>query len=122
MPDFDGTPMTKREVLIAREAYNRGWSDFGLGGGGIRQKHRGETLYPLSPATRPRVWLEPRCDGGMAWRVVGGELQYTLSTRPDLLEWKWTSHTGCEHEITPKRIRAWADLLANPTETVEDES
>jgi hypothetical protein len=80
--------------------------------------------YPLPRVTRPRVVRDPHDDYGQEWRVVNGRLEF----RPPYGQWgeahKRTDaiYDGSCLFPTLERIRMWADLLANPTETVEDES
>jgi hypothetical protein len=114
-PEFDGTPMTKREVLIAREAFHDGakwrfrlacetWSD-------VRSLNESEYMaetnarYPLPKVTRPRERCAPN---GAVFRVVGGELMADYGA-------------GWVHEqlIGVSLAPLVADLLANPTEEVD---
>lgn len=64
-------------------------------------------IFPLPTITRPRVVRDPHG-----------------------LRWNWTVKDGVIHPkidglgqletITPQRVALWADLLANPTELVEE--
>lgn len=68
--------------------------------------------YPLPTEQRPRVVHEE----GLEWCVIDGALHHRQSS-PSGLRWLQTNYA----EPTAARIAMWADLLANPTETVEAE-
>ena len=135
-PEFDGTPMTKREVLIARDAYEAGVSEahanqrdarrvnraVGLylmdGGDAILDcdalEKRSASRYPLPKVTRPRVVTIDNT----AFRFYGGVIQMRhrlgLDGAPDV----WSP----AHIVASRRIvEVWAALVANPTEEVEAE-
>ena len=83
--------------------------------------------YPLPTITRPRVVPDPEHPDTWHWRFVDGGFEWaTLWDGGN----HWTRQPlGSvvvveEHvtRVTPKRILAWADLIAHPTETVEDEA
>lgn len=72
--------------------------------------------YPLPKVTRPRVLGMPVSNGNrLEFRLVGDEFQERLKTPDGQSDWQHTGGTT----PTPERVRLWADLLANPTETVE---
>jgi hypothetical protein len=73
-----------------------------------------EKRYPLPMVTRPRVVTD---SFAIAWRLADGALEFRLSQSAP---WRVTPHYG-PMGVTVERIRLWADLLANPTEQVEDE-
>lgn len=121
---FDGTPMTKREIRIARQAadsaINHAWpwiSSVGrspwIGSDAIKDR-----LYPLPKVTRPRV-LKDRF--GVDWRMAGNVLE---NRERDGREWRTTlAPTDCDGTSylgTADRVKLWADLLARPNEEVED--
>lgn len=116
MPDFDGTPMTKREVLIARAAFVNGVRFVRGTPWDVTEAVRdleASARYPLPKATRPRVVR----DGDHFWRVTGGNLQWRLGQH----EWRFVDEYDeiQKYQVlwpTPKRVALWADLLANPTE------
>jgi hypothetical protein len=119
-PEYDGQPMTKREVLIAREAYTRRsretysveeWER------SIRGLVEGEAAmtYPLPKVTRPRVVMD---GDGAGWRFIpiseGVENgRFERSDTRDL--WRPVSQVPAWPDI----IAILADLLANPTEEVD---
>ena len=65
--------------------------------------------YKLPKTTRPRVVKDPE-DAGVRWTIRGGRLR--------LYD---TDHLGA-FEPTRDRVALWADLLANPTEEVDDDA
>jgi hypothetical protein len=75
-------------------------------------------VYPLPKVTRPRVVQDP--NKPYRWfRVIGGEV-YAKTTRYS--DGEWTPLAGnWSIPATPEMIRLWVDLLANPTEEVEDD-
>jgi hypothetical protein len=115
-PQFDGQPMTKREVLIAREAYITGARAFFChpvvmaGPATCRASDEVEAkapvLYPLPKVTRPR---ERRASDGATFRVVGGELMANYGGG-------WVHEQVIGVPLAP----LVADLLANPTEEVDE--
>lgn len=132
-PEFDGQPMTKREILIARAAFVQGagheWDNANPRGGAAdfqsrsaRRREAAEGWYPLPKVTRPRVVVDSGGDewtihpsAGLQVRCAGLQVRYAYAGRKD--GWKDPSGTdflGFESTV--------ADLLANPTEEVEDDS
>lgn len=130
MSTDDLTPKTRREVLMCREAFVKGvtetWERFNL-------KHSmsagpwpgydvlAERAYPITTVTRPRTITVPEHMNGTAhmasgtYRVLRGVIEQR--------HWRHgNSWSATEHAPTPERVAAWADLLANPTETVEDDT
>lgn len=123
------TPTTKREVLIAREAFERGvaavWSHMNLSYG--MESTRGwkgsfllaAEAYPLPTVTRPRTITVPEhsIDGEhyeeTTFRAMNRRIEWRVG--PD----RWM--LGNFHATAP-RVAAWQDLLNNPTETVEDDT
>lgn len=67
--------------------------------------------YPLPTVTRPRVVVDPH-SGLVRWYVDGqGQIVHEqIGPEFTLMADSWP---------TPERVALWADLLANPTETVE---
>lgn len=114
--------ITARELAKAqREACMKGAMTAIAECGGTWPKEHAERiardLYPLPTITLPReVTVPAHRYNGVEWgeatfRVVDGVLQ--AKGGDDWYDNNW--------EATPERIRVWADLFANPTETVEDE-
>jgi hypothetical protein len=120
-PEFDGTPMTKREVLIAREAFHDGakwrfrlacetWSD-------VRSLNESEYMaetnarYPLPKVTRPRVVTGESGRAYQLWGRVDGVTVKCGSLTEDLAFFA-PGIPLCDVPVV-------ADLLANPTEEVD---
>lgn len=102
------TPRTKREALLMRKAFC-----LSIGGMHIPDREKiAEKYYPIPTRseTRPR-------------EVKVTDLVYRVRADGNL-ECRDTTHPGGTFSIsgyTPHVIRVLADLLANPTETVEVE-
>lgn len=95
-------------------------SAFDLGRKGIIAR-----LYPLPPKVQPRVVPDPTPGFCQSWRCVDGRLQYRAIGEDwyDMRERLKGTTVGegmCLFPM-PERIAMWADLLANPTESVPDE-
>lgn len=75
--------------------------------------------YPLPTVTRPRVVDDnPAHPCGEQWCVIDGTLRYRYAPGRDWMRWsEFRNHSAAAP--TPGRVALWADLLANPTETVE---
>ena len=116
---------TEKEVVLReREAFRAGASAvfvaFGIDPWGHRSsgewqgsEHIARARYPLPKVTRPRVVTCPK--NGAQFRVIDGELQ----GRDTVLD-GWLSVATIIYNVTPDRVALWADLLANPTEEVEE--
>jgi hypothetical protein len=133
-PEFDGQPMTKREVLIAREAVDavsrylaaRGYFNVGSPVG-IKESPQREiqdlaaSRYPLPKLTRPRVVAED--SGDWEYRVAGGvvECRWLRNRTPGASYFGEVNPAGdgIRLDVTADRVALWADLLANPTEEVD---
>lgn len=134
---FEGTPLTRREVLIAREAFDLGVSAVfdRLGEGPHTLFHAwpgsealAEEEYPLPRTRVPRIVADPEgASFGIAsdrrflkFAVADGEILLVLDEDD--------SGNGADARMwekirpTPARVRLWADLLANPTEEVDDDA
>lgn len=72
--------------------------------------------YPLAKAIRPRVVED---QWGMGWMIRDGVVLYRLCATNEDEPWK-DANTEGDHEICVSRLRLWADLLANPTEEVDE--
>lgn len=122
--------MTQREFVMAQRAAWRSGVDFGTG---LKRPHeypdhpcaacdrKAAELFPLPKVTRPRVVADPH-SLQMFWRVgvMGNGTNGLQSARSaDASEWVVCGNYGLA--ITPERIKLWADLLENPSETVEAE-
>jgi hypothetical protein len=68
-------------------------------------------VYPLPTVTRPREHVDK---DGYRWRCVDGRLESKSSRYAE-----WSCDDSCL--VRPSDALALADLLANPTETVEDD-
>jgi hypothetical protein len=122
-PEFDGQPMTKREVLIARRAFESGvhWM-YGrecvlpsAWPGDERMSRAASDCYPLPKVTRPRVARDPRGIGSWGAKKFADTLAIHYVGESD---GAWSPEF--RHFLaTPERVALWADLLANPTEEVE---
>ena len=116
--------MTEREaVLREREAYIAAIEDAhaiypeAYEHAIQRAKDNAARLYPLPNAERPRVVLDDGSTGfAREWRVVDGHIE---SRRPDSA-WHTLENHPCD--LSVNRARIVMDLLANPTEVVEDDS
>lgn len=71
-------------------------------------------LYPLPTVTRPRVVTDTK---GRQWKVEDD----ILLTRHESSLWLAAEDVRDAFWFSRERIRLWADLIANPTETVEDD-
>jgi hypothetical protein len=120
-PEFDGLPMTKREVLIARHAYAKAW--LACGGGCADGERAAASVYALPKATRPRVVQDPDTDYGQKWRVVDGVIEHDGGSGGARFRPAFDHEFGIQPSFcswpTPQRIALWADLLASPTEEYE---
>lgn len=74
--------------------------------------------YPLPGVVRARVVRENGY-GSPAWRFDDGGLQMQYRDGGQWLRWN-SFRDYSESAPLPKRVAIWADLLANPTEEVED--
>lgn len=129
--EFDGTPMTKREVLIARDAADDAVKfvfEMARRLGGIEHvdgRTYAAECYPLPKVTRPRVVRDPEHGGGGSyyeWSVQHDRVHFRWSFAA-LDDWKEATG-GIANMLltpTPERIAVWAYLLANPTEECEVE-
>ena len=104
-PEFDGTPMTRREVLIARKAFEEG-ADLGGWTTGYALVKVMERDYPLPTVTRPRVVAVE----GVEYCVRNG----VVEARPKEL-------SGWHVCLTRAELVAIINLAAEPTETVTEE-
>jgi len=110
--------VSEREaVLRERAAYDAGVADVfrtarALGGiEHVDARKWADQIFPLPTIERPRVVPDPH-GMNVVWSVKNGRISPRGSSA-------WGQRT-VEH-ITPERVALWADLLANPTETVEDD-
>jgi hypothetical protein len=77
--------------------------------------------HPLPKVTRPRVVRDPHdMNGRWAWYPTLNEFAYA---HPEISDGDFYGPAVYGPiPVTSERVRIWADLLANPTEDVEDES
>lgn len=106
-------PETKREILIARRAFEAGAWYVGWNSESARQD--AASRYPLPKITRPRVVKDSK---GTFWRVLGDKIQFSN----DGVSWPGadSSHPFCI--VQAERVHIFHDLYTNPTEEVEDDS
>lgn len=130
MSTDDLTPKTKREVLIAREAFVkaciRAIEHFGWGYREPRYatwpgaRKLAESIYPLPTVTRPRTITVAKHEvegteyNAATFRALNGRIEYRSE-----FSGKWIVSNK---DATAQRVAAWADLLKDPTETVEDDT
>jgi len=121
---FEGTPYSRRDLLVARDAAFGAveWVFREMRCVGDRRiehvdgRSYAETTYPLPRVTRPRVvrddgWpiVDWQSDGlNLYWRYDGG--LWVRYPQGVIERGPWP---------TKERVALWADLIANPTETVE---
>jgi hypothetical protein len=74
--------------------------------------------YPLPRVTRPRVVRDPEHRPAL-WRLRNGALEVLIDGTES---WHVYPRSGEGLKATGARLNVWADLLANPTETVEDDA
>lgn len=99
--------LREREAYLtrARESYTeRGWDQ-----SKNRERAEASRRYPLE---RPRVVV---ADCGDWYRIVNGRIEVS---RDGGKSW----HFDFQRMPTPKRVALWADLLASPTEEVEEDA
>lgn len=113
-PEFDGAPMTRREVLIAREAYMAAGMAYS-GEPGLTLHRDAAEAYPLPSVTRPRV-VAVEDQPGLRMRVRDGVLQYS---REDGFWSAVNPHQG--PRLSTGLLTALRSLDAEPTETVTEE-
>jgi hypothetical protein len=70
-------------------------------------------MFPLPKVTRPRVVRDRE---GWKWQCIDGRIQWSGPRG-----WRFADVMTYAVRVTPERVVLWADLLANPTEDVEDD-
>jgi hypothetical protein len=114
-PEYDGQPMTKREVLIARNAFGHGvYQALQRQPLGFDAQSVASRMYPLPKVTHLRVVTER---SGRQWALDGTD--FRTRGAPDLPWWTVGDAGGPTLALTTERVALWADLIANPTEEVE---
>jgi hypothetical protein len=78
-------------------------------------------LYPLPLVTRPRVVRDP-LDASIEWTVLDDHLHWRRVAGYIATEWMLGPQGAPLGHVTAEMCRVWADLLANPTEDVEDDA
>ena len=125
MPDAK-TYTEKDLVLAKREAYMLGRHE-SLTVGHMTLAERAAyardaaSRYPLPKVTRARLVEDPHDDGG--WYVEDGEVLWTATGNARCgvrIEHTKDFQRKTLRAITPARVAVWSDLLANPTEEVEE--
>lgn len=121
MPSVTEREVARAVALKERAAFLKGarWADRtheALRSGALRwattPDSAAEITYPLPRVTRAREMVMP---DGMRYRVVDGVIQVN-GHRRYRSDGGWTVSSR-----TAEQVRALADLLANPLETVEDD-
>ena len=126
-----GRDVTRVEALIARDAVGRAiewvFQEARINGGieHVDARSYVDRHLPLPTITRARVVDDPEDLGEHKWRCVNGSLWYRHRDASDDLLWvPFGQYGGIDRTSvewpTLYRIRMWADLLANPNETIED--
>lgn len=115
-------PQTERETQLARKAWQDGLNWLANNQTATLGEVRDEKnrLYPLPRTPRPRVINDPCSMSEWTWRDGEAVWRHKL-TRGDLTNW----HTPGQNEhlvLNADRIKLLADLLANPTEAVEEKA
>jgi hypothetical protein len=124
-PEFDGQPMTKREVLIARRYYEdgvvrghacefRGYPGAGL----VDLRTDIAKRLPLPKVTRPRVvtYVGPKPHHVFRYRVIDGRLEWATEHAED-----WTTYGAIQTDVQDAAFLARiAGLFSSPTEEVDD--
>ncbi|HEY7770468.1 hypothetical protein [Longimicrobium sp.] len=84
-------------------------------------EQRAAEAYPMPTVTvkRAREVPDPAQrpeNAGLVWALIEGRFQFKRTNDPE-----WTGWNGIvpAAEVTTDRVRVWADLLADPDETVE---
>lgn len=116
----DEKKYTERDLVMAKregflEAHS--WARVGIAG-----DHEAERLaatkYPLPKRTQRREAIDPHTDSRVwSFDVDRPRIVWRWKARRDVL---WTSDLAGVF-VTPERVALWADLIANPTEEVDDE-
>jgi hypothetical protein len=114
-PEFDGQPMSKREVLIARDGYRKACAILGM----LREADAAAALvYPLPKVTRPRVvtHIGPKPTYVFRYRVIEGRLEWATEHAED-----WTTYGAIQTDVQNAAFLARiAGLFSSPTEEVDD--
>jgi hypothetical protein len=123
-PEFDGQPMTRREVLIARHAADEAVKWMFAQMRRVREvavehvygRDYATVTWPLPKLMRPRVVRWPKSAApAFDYRAKDGTIEWANPGQGD-----WTPYGSIQEDVqTPGFLRALADLLANPTEEVD---
>ena len=116
---------TERDLIQhKRYAYERALGEFTQLGKEDRTR-AAAAAYPIQKIIRPRVVEDPEDLGEHVWRCICGVLWYRHRLASEghwvLFGLCGTIHRDSIEWPTVFRVRLWADLFANPNETVEDE-
>lgn len=103
----DTTP-SKEQQLALRAAFVKGWENWMAN---CNPHVFAAKAFPLPKIERPRVVVE----GDTSWRVIDGEFE----DKSRHGGWRKSSNAGWSP--IAKRVAIWADLLANPTELIDDD-
>lgn len=118
---------TERDLVMAKR---EGWDECAYqmtvcGQGSKESDAMRDATFPLPKVVRPRVVEDPTSiPGARFWRVCDGKLQ-TRKGRGLDTEWYDQQNAHAFHDRdfpypTRERLQLWSDLLANPTEEVEE--
>lgn len=75
---------------------------------------RAKEVYPLAPLKQPRVLTT--FPGNEQWKLFNGVYWWRYGKN----QWQAAVAANPSITLTEQRVKVWADLLANPTEEVED--
>jgi hypothetical protein len=110
----DKTVTEREAVLRERKAFYCGAAhQHDTDAGGNQVWEEGRRRYPLPKVTRPRVVRDRE---GWKWQCIDGRIQWSGPRG-----WRFADVMTYAVRVTPERVVLWADLLANPTEDVEDD-
>lgn len=108
-------PTEREAVERERKAWDEAAYRLSCCGAGSQESNRlRDNLYPLPKTTRPRVVRDPHASV-LHWRFREEKLEWCDGLDEDL--W-WNEPRAA---VTPARVALWADLIARPTEDVEEE-
>ena len=114
---------TEREYVTAqREAYVKGaqkWACYSCADNIDIPQAQAKHDYPLPRVTRPRV---VRDEYGRQWRAINGDLFFREDGMPFADKRGWRGIDDEQWHLDSHLIPTWADLLANPTEIVDEDA
>ncbi len=139
----DEKVLTERDAVLRERAAFRVGVDYGASNVDSRGLVHGEAhaggcrwctaeekrRYPLPKLKRPRVVADPKSDqcewSTELWHNGIRIIVYRLKWETPTVWRKVLNHSGTENDsgyvIEAERVKLWADLLATPSELVDDE-